>query len=114
MLTGALLGIAAASFIVPRALGWYVAPGGLPQGAQVQALVAIPEVVRYSTAKLITWQWISAAIGAAIGLAMSIYLKMRARRARLDASAAAKANVTTPFSAPGPDDIPKPPPSSRP
>ena len=63
MLSGALVGIAIASYVVPRVLGWYVAPGGLPQGAQVQALVAIPDVVRYSSGKLIYCQWISAGIG---------------------------------------------------
>src|SRR5689334_22532935 len=43
MLVGALIGVIAASFIVPPALAWYTAPGGLPQGAQIQAVVQIPE-----------------------------------------------------------------------
>ena len=49
MLTGALLGVVAASFIVPPALSWYSAPGGLPQGTQIQAVVEIPQVIRYAT-----------------------------------------------------------------
>jgi hypothetical protein len=53
VLTGALLGIVVASLVVPPALAWYTAPGGLPQGAQIQALVQIPEVIRYSTGRLI-------------------------------------------------------------
>jgi hypothetical protein len=110
MLSGALVGIAIASYVVPRVLGWYVAPGGLPQGAQVQALVSIPEVVRYSSGKLIYWQWISAAVGATVGLLLSIVLQTRARRRRLEASAAAKAAVTQP-----PPPLPRPPDgSSRP
>jgi len=33
MLVGALLGVIAASYIVPPALSWYTSPGGLPKGA---------------------------------------------------------------------------------
>ena len=33
-LAGALMGVIAASLIVPPALSWYTAPGGLPKGAQ--------------------------------------------------------------------------------
>ncbi len=47
-LTGALVGLIVASFIVPPALAWYSSPGGLPQGAQIQAVVQIPEVIRYA------------------------------------------------------------------
>ena len=45
VLAGALLGVIAASYIAPPMLSWYTTPGGLPQGAQVQALVQIPDVV---------------------------------------------------------------------
>ena len=45
-LLGALIGLVIASFIVPPALAWYTSPGGLPQGAQIQAVVQIPEVIR--------------------------------------------------------------------
>lgn len=75
MLSGALAGIAVASFIVPSALSWYTAPGGLPKGAQIQALVEIPEVIRYATGRLIRAQEIGAAIGALIGLGMGIFLR---------------------------------------
>jgi len=77
MLAGALLGAVAASFIVPPLLGWYTAPGGLPQGAQVQAVVQIPEVIRYATSKLLLGQMIGAVVGAAGGLV--IYFLMRRR-----------------------------------
>jgi hypothetical protein len=73
VLGGALLGIVIASLIVPPALSWYTAPGGLPQGAQIQALVQIPEVIKYSTGRLIRGQLIGAAIGAMIGLGIGIF-----------------------------------------
>lgn len=78
MLIGALLGIVVASFAVPPALSWYTEPGGLPQGAQIQAIVQIPEVIRYSTSKLIRWQAISAAIGAVAGLVLGIATRRKA------------------------------------
>ena len=78
-LAGALLGIAIASLVVPPALAWYTAPGGLPQGAQIQALVQIPEVIRYSTGRLIRGQLIGAAIGAIVGLGLGIFANGRSR-----------------------------------
>jgi hypothetical protein len=79
-LIGALLGIIAAAFIVPPALAWYSAPGGLPQGAQVQAVVQIPEVIHYATSKLLQGQVVGGIIGAAAGTALGIFLSMRARK----------------------------------
>jgi len=66
-LSGALLGAAVASLVIPPALSWYSAPGGLPQGTQIQALVQIPEVIRYATGKLIRGQMIGAALGFVAG-----------------------------------------------
>lgn len=68
LLVGALVGVVAASFIVPPMLGWYSSPGGLPQGAQVQAVVQIPEVIRYATSRLLMGQTIGGGIGAVLGL----------------------------------------------
>jgi hypothetical protein len=82
MFTGAFIGAIVASVVVPPALAWYTSPGGLPQGAQVQAVVQIPEVIRYATTSLIRGQAIGAGIGAAIGLAVGISMSMRSRRAR--------------------------------
>lgn len=84
MLAGALVGVAIAAFVVPPTLAWYTAPGGLPQGAQIQAVVQIPEVIRYATGKLIRWQAIGAAIGAALGLVLGIVLATRGGRRRGD------------------------------
>jgi hypothetical protein len=79
-LTGALLGVVAASYIVPPALTWYTAPGGLPQGAQIQAVVQIPEVIRYATGKLLRGQVIGGGVGGALGLALGIFLAFKGRR----------------------------------
>jgi hypothetical protein len=87
ILAGALLGVVAASYIVPPALSWYTAPGGLPQGAQIQAIVQIPEVIRYATGKLLRGQAIGAAIGAILGLVGGVLL---ARRSAARAAAALK------------------------
>ena len=77
MLVGVLVGIAAASVIVPPAIAWYTSPGGLPQGAQVQAVVNIPDVIKYATSRLITGQLIGAGIGAVVGLGLGIVLSRR-------------------------------------
>jgi len=79
VLIGALAGVVAASLIVPPALAWYTSPGGLPQGAQVSSVVQIPEVIRYATTKLLHWQVIGAAIGAAAGLILGMFVTMRPR-----------------------------------
>jgi hypothetical protein len=80
VLLGALLGIVAASYIVPPALSWYTEPGGLPHGTQIQALVQIPEVIRYATGRLMRGQLIGAVIGAVGGLILGIVLTSKRRR----------------------------------
>ena len=79
MLAGALAGIVVASALVPPMLSWYTSPGGLPQGAQVQAVVQIPEVIRYATSKLILWQAIGAGVGAVAGLALRLAFRPKSR-----------------------------------
>jgi hypothetical protein len=80
VLAGALLGIVVASLVVPPALSWYTAPGGLPQGAQIQAIVEIPAVIKYSTGRLIRGQLIGAVIGAVVGLVVGFFTTSRVRR----------------------------------
>ena len=80
VLAGALVGIAIASWIVPPALAWYTTPGGLPRGAEIQAVVQISEVIRYSTSRLIRGQLIGAVIGAVAGLVIGIFVDIRGRR----------------------------------
>src|SRR4051812_3687748 len=79
-LVGALLGIVVASFVVPPALSWYSSPGGLPQGAQIQAIVEISQVIRYSTSKLLQGQLIGGVIGAIAGLVVGVVTNVRTRR----------------------------------
>ena len=96
MLAGALVGVAVASLVVPPAMAWYTSPGGLPQGAQVQAIVQIPEVIRYATTHLIRGQIIGGAIGAALGLAVGIFTNVGSRRARPTAAVQPPAPAPTP------------------
>jgi hypothetical protein len=84
MLLGALAGVAIAAAIVPPMLSWYTAPGGLPEGAQIQAVVQIPEVIRYATNKLIWWQTVAAAIGAAAGLVLGLGFRPRRRPSNVE------------------------------
>jgi len=77
MLSGALLGGAFASLVVRPALAWYSVPGGLPEGTQIQALVQIPEVIRYATGKLIRGQMIGALIGAIVGAVAGVVLRKK-------------------------------------
>jgi hypothetical protein len=79
VLLGALLGIVAASYIVPPALSWYTEPGGLPHGADVQSLVQVPAVIKYATQKLMFGQMVGAAIGAIVGLILGILFVRRGR-----------------------------------
>jgi hypothetical protein len=79
MLAGALAGVFVAAFVVPPTLAWYTAPGGLPAGAQIPAVVQIPEVIRYATDNLIKWQAIGAVIGAVAGLVLGIGIRGRRR-----------------------------------
>lgn len=80
LLLGALLGVATASFVVPPALSWYNAPGELQKSGQVQALVNIPEVIRYATDRLIKGQAIGAGIGGVAGLVLGAFLASSGRR----------------------------------
>lgn len=79
ILTGALLGVAVASYVVPPALSWYSAPGGLPENTEIRALVQIPDVIRYATAKLIYGQAVGAGIGAVVGLILGMVVAFKRR-----------------------------------
>jgi hypothetical protein len=80
VLTGALLGVVVASYVVPPALSWYAEPGGLPGGTGVQSLVQIPDVMKYTTAKLLQGQFIGGIIGAGLGLVLAITMGSRRRK----------------------------------
>jgi gas vesicle protein len=85
LLLGALVGGAAASLIVPPTLSWYNETGFLSQkdqAGQVQAMVNIPQVIRYATSRLIKGQLIGAAIGAAAFLVIGIFVAAGSRKRR--------------------------------
>jgi hypothetical protein len=83
VLLGAILGAVAASFVVPPTLSWYNEAGFLSQSGQsgqVQALVNIPQVIRYATSRLLRGQLIGSAIGAAAFLVIGIVVASKGRR----------------------------------
>jgi hypothetical protein len=86
VLLGSILGIAAASFIVPPMLSWYNEAGYLAKNGQPAAMVNLPEVVRYATTRLIQGQLIGGAIGAAVFFVLGLAFGGR-RRGRAAAPA---------------------------
>jgi hypothetical protein len=82
-LTGVILGAVVASLFIPALLSWYAEPGGLPKGAQVQAVVQIPEVIRYATGKLIFGQIVGGAIGGVLGLVWGYTMSKKTPSERL-------------------------------
>jgi len=79
---------------VPPALSWYNEPGALQKSSQVQAIVNVPEVIRYTTDRLIKSQAIGAAIGVAVGLIVGLFAVSGGRKR-------ARAAAAPPGSAPG-------------
>lgn len=89
-LLGALVGVAAASVIVPPTLSWYNETGFLSQkdqAGQVQAMVNIPQVIRYASDRLIKGQLIGAAIGSAAFLVIGSFVAAGGRKRRAAAAA---------------------------
>ena len=80
MLAGALVGASVASSLVPP-MSWYTSPEGFPQGGQIQAVVQIPEVIRYATSKLLWGQTIGGGVGAGLGLLVSFLVRRKAHPA---------------------------------
>ncbi len=89
VLFGALLGIVTASFIVPPMLSWYNEAGYLSKGNQAAAMVNLPEVVRYSTTRLMRGQAIGGLIGAALFFVLGLSFGGRPKRRKGDPAAAA-------------------------
>jgi len=82
VLLGAILGAVAASLIVPPALGWYNEAGFLTQNGQAKALVNLPDVIKYTTDRLLKAQAIGAGLGAFTFLVLGTYSASRGRRRR--------------------------------
>ncbi|HEY1251327.1 MAG TPA: hypothetical protein VGH97_09060 [Thermoanaerobaculia bacterium] len=91
VLVGALLGIVAASFIVPPMLSWYNEAGYLSKNGQPAAMVNLPQVVRYATDKLILGQTIGGGIGAVLFLVLGLAFGGRGRKRAREAAPAPKA-----------------------
>jgi len=97
VLLGAILGAVAASLIVPPTLSWYNEAGFLSQPGQggtapVQALVNIPQVIHYTTSRLLKAQAIGAGLGAFTFLVLGSYSASRGRKRKTPAPAAAAAS----------------------
>lgn len=83
VLLGAIIGAVAASLIVPATLAWYNEAGFLSQQTgQVQALVNIPQLIRYATSRLIRGQLIGAVVGAGVFLIIGVLATRRGQRVR--------------------------------
>jgi hypothetical protein len=80
VLLGALLGMIAASFIVPPMLSWYNEAGYLAKEGQPAAMVNLPEVVKYATTRLIRGQFIGGGIGAALFFVLGLVFAGRGRK----------------------------------
>jgi len=80
ILLGALLGIVAASFVVPPMLSWYNEAGYLAKEGQPAAMVNLPEVVKYTTTRLIRGQLIGGAVGAALFFVLGLAFGGRGRK----------------------------------
>jgi hypothetical protein len=67
-LVGALVGVVVASLVVPPTLSWYNEPGDIsPQGkSAVQVLCNIPDIIHYTSRRLLEGQLIGGAIGAVL------------------------------------------------
>ena len=72
MMIGALIGAVTASLIVPPFLSWYNEPGAINAGKQVETLCNIPELIQYTSSRLLRGQLIGAVIGALLGLVPAV------------------------------------------
>jgi hypothetical protein len=77
VMAGAIVGAVVASFVVPPMLSWYNEPGSISPGNQVQTLCNLPELIRYTSARLIRGQLIGAGVGAVLFLLLGVMLGRR-------------------------------------
>lgn len=68
MAIGALVGGVVASFIVPPVLAWYNETGQITPGKNVETLCNLPELIRYTSSRLLRGQLIGAGLGALLFL----------------------------------------------
>ena len=79
MLIGALVGGVVASFVVPLVLAWYNKTGDITPGKQIETLCNLPELIRYTSTRLLRGQLIGAAIGALLFLFPGLVAARRGR-----------------------------------
>ncbi|WP_426756562.1 hypothetical protein [Myxococcus sp. Y35] len=78
VLVGALLGVVVASWMGPNYLGWY---NETPYATQT--MCNLPEVIRKTSADLISYQVIGGGVGAALFLVLGVlFVRRTHRRAR--------------------------------
>lgn len=83
VLIGAFVGGVIASFVVPPVLAWYNETGKISSASQVQTLCNLPELIRYTSARLLRGQLIGAAIGALVFLYPGFLAARRAEESEL-------------------------------
>jgi hypothetical protein len=81
MAIGALVGGVVASFVVPPVLAWYNQTGEITPGKQIETLCNLPELIRYTSSRLLRGQLIGAAIGALVFLFPGVLAARRAHGA---------------------------------
>jgi hypothetical protein len=77
MLVGALLGVVVASLVVPPVLAWYNEPGAISPGQKVETLCNLPDLIRYTSRRLLLGQLIGAAVGALVFLFPGLMVSRR-------------------------------------
>lgn len=88
LLIGAFVGGVIASFVVPPVLAWYNETGKISSTSQVQTLCNLPELIRYTSSRLLRGQLIGAAIGALVFLFPGLAAARRAEESELPPTAA--------------------------
>lgn len=89
MMMGVLLGVVVASLIVPPILSWYNEPGAIAPGRQVETLCNLPELIHYTSERLIRGQLIGALVGALLFLVPGVMTVRRRSAAVAPAPASA-------------------------
>jgi hypothetical protein len=80
VLLGAILGAVAASIVAPPALGWYNEAGFLSQNGQPQSMVNLPQVIKYTSDRILKAQLVGAGLGAFTFLVLGLVSAGRRRR----------------------------------
>ncbi|HJQ83177.1 MAG TPA: hypothetical protein VKA21_03815 [Candidatus Binatia bacterium] len=77
MLIGALVGVVVASFVVPPVLAWYNEPGAINAEHRVETICNLPDLIRYTSKRLLLGQAIGAGVGALVFLFPGLAMRRR-------------------------------------